>query len=272
MLENELIAFIGAGAMGSAMVKGVLSRRIVVPNQIIAADPSRDICDELVRSHEVNVTRDNVVACKEANIIVLSVKPEVLDKVFRDLSGCVGSDALVISIVAGAKLDDLIEGLSHKSVIRCMPNTPAQIGKGITVWTQSVGVSGFQHEQAVLLLESLGRQMFVDDEKYLDMATALSGSGPAYVFLFIEALVEAGVNIGFSRTVAEELVHTTVKGSVDYAMNSSKDLLELRTQVTSPGGTTEAALCCFEAREFRTIVSNAVAAAYQRSIELGKNK
>ena len=196
---------------------------------------------------------------------------EVLDKIFRSLSGSIGYDALVISIIAGAKLDDLVEGLKHKSVVRCMPNTPAQIGRGITVWTESVGVSSFRHEQTKLLLESLGRQIFVDDEKYLDMATALSGSGPAYVFLFIEALVEAGVNIGFSRTVAEELVYTTVKGSVDYAMNSSKNLSELRTQVASPGGTTEAALRCLESREFCTIVSDAVSTAYRRSIDLGEN-
>ena len=271
MLGNEQIVFVGAGAMGSAMISALLSRSIVAPNQIIAADPRRDICDELVRSYKVNVSTDNALACKEADIIVLSVKPEVLDKVFRSLSGSIGSDTLVISIVAGVKLDALVEGLKHKSVTRCMPNTPAQIGKGITVWTESVGVSSFQHEQTKLLLESLGRQIFVDDEKYLDMATALSGSGPAYVFLFIEALVEAGVNIGFSRTVAEELVYTTIKGSLDYAMNSSKNLSDLRTQVTSPGGTTEAALRCLEAGEFRTIVSDAVSAAYQRSIDLGKN-
>lgn len=271
MFGNEQIAIVGAGAMGSALINALLSRSIVAPNQIIAADPSRDICDELVRSHEVNVTTDNALACKEADIILLSVKPDVLDKVFRSLSGSIGSDALVISIVAGAKLNDLVEGLKHKSVVRCMPNTPAQIGKGITVWTESVGVSSFQHEHTKLLLEFLGRQIFVDDEKYLDMATALSGSGPAYVFLFIEALVEAGVNIGFSRTVAEELVYTTIQGSLDYAMNSSKNLSELRTEVASPGGTTEAALRCLESREFCTIVSDAVSTAYQRSIELGKN-
>ena len=272
MLENRQIAFVGAGAMGGAMISGVLSCNIVEPSQIIAADPRRDVCDELQRKYAVNATTNNIVACRDADVIVLSVKPQVLNEVSEDLSGSIGSDALVISIVAGAKLNTLVAILNHKSVIRCMPNTPAQIGMGISVWTGSVGVSSLQNEQTKTILESLGKQMYVDDEKYLDMATALTGSGPAYIFLFMEALVEAGVNIGFSKVEAEELVHTTMEGSVAYAMKSVDNISDLRSQVTSSGGTTEAALDCLESEEFRRIVSDAVAAAYQRAIELGNNE
>ncbi len=271
MLKNRQIAFIGAGAMGGAMISGVLACNIVEPGQIIASDPRRDVCDELKLKYGVDVTTNNVVACKDSNVIVLSVKPQVLNEVFKVLSGSIESDALVISIVAGAKLSTLVAGLNHKSVIRCMPNTPAQIGQGISVWTGSTGVSRLQNKQTKVILESLGREIHVDDEKYIDMATALTGSGPAYIYLFIEALVEAGVNIGFSKTEAEELVRTTVVGSVAYAMESVENVSDLRAQVTSPGGTTEAAVDFLEAEDFRTIVSNAVSAAYQRAIELGQN-
>ena len=271
MLENRQIAFVGAGAMGGAMISGVLARNVIEPGQIIAADPRRDVCDTLQRKYGVSVTTNNIVACKDADVIVLSVKPQVLNEVYEGLSGSIGSDSLVISIVAGTKLHTLVAGLKHKSVIRCMPNTPAQIGMGISVWTGSVGVSSLQNEQTKTILESLGKQMYVDDEKYLDMATALTGSGPAYIFLFMEALVEAGVNIGFSQAEAEELVHTTMEGSVAYAMKSVENISNLRSQVTSSGGTTEAALDCLESEDFRRIVSDAVSAAYQRAIELGNN-
>ena len=271
MLENQQVAFVGAGAMGGAMISGVLACNIVEPSQIIAADPRRAVSDELQRKYAIHVTTNNIVACRDADVIVLSVKPQVLNEVCEDLSGSIGSDAVVISIVAGAKLHTLVAGLNHKSIIRCMPNTPAQIGMGISVWTGTVGVSSLQNEQTKTILESLGKQLYVDDEKYLDMATALTGSGPAYIFLFMEALVEAGVNIGFSKAEAEELVHTTMEGSVAYAMKSVDNISDLRSQVTSSGGTTEAALDCLESEDFRRIVSDAVSAAYQRAIELGNN-
>ena len=153
-----------------------------------------------------------------------------------------------------------------------MPNTPAQIGQGITVWTASTGVTEIQLEMTRQVLGALGEQIFVEEENYLDMATALSGTGPAYVFLFMEALVDAGVHLGFSRHVAEQLVLQTVKGSVEYVLHSPNHLARLRNQVTSPGGTSAEALYYLEKAGFRTALSRAVWAAYQRSVQLGKGK
>jgi pyrroline-5-carboxylate reductase len=150
-----------------------------------------------------------------------------------------------------------------------MPNTPAQIGQGITVWTASDDVPAEQRRQAEIILGALGEQVFVDDEDYLDMATALSGTGPAYVFLFMEAMVDAGVHLGFSRHVAEKLVLQTVKGSVEYVLHSPNHLARLRNQVTSPGGTSAEALYFLDKAGFRTALSRAIWAAYQRSRALG---
>ena len=153
-----------------------------------------------------------------------------------------------------------------------MPNTPAQIGEGMTVWTASPSVTEIQKGHAQQILGALGVEVYVEDEDLLDVATALSGSGPAYVFLFMEALVDAGVHLGFSRQLSEQLVLQTVKGSVDYAMHTSQHLARLRNQVTSPGGTTAEAMYYLEKAGFRTAVSRAVWAAFQRSVELGKGK
>jgi pyrroline-5-carboxylate reductase len=193
-----------------------------------------------------------------------------MPQVFSGLARHIPADALVISIVAGASIDSISEGLHHQNVVRAMPNIAAQIGAGITVWTESEAVGERQHQQAESVLQALGREVFLDDEDYLDMATALSGTGPSYVFLFMEALVDAGVHLGFSRRVAEELVHHTVKGSADFVLQSPKHLARLRDQVTSPGGTSAEALYYLEKASFRTALSRAVWAAYQRSIELGR--
>jgi pyrroline-5-carboxylate reductase len=188
------------------------------------------------------------------------------------LKGKIPMGALVLSIVAGARIENIVNGLLHTSVVRSMPNTPAQIGEGITVWMASPGVSAAQREQARALLSALGQEVEADDEDQLDMATALSGSGPGYVFLFMEALVDAGVHLGFSRRVAEQLVVQTVKGSVDFYRFSPNHLARLRNQVTSPGGTTAEALYYLEKAGFRTAVSRAVWAAYQRSVALGQGR
>ena len=256
--------------MGGAMIAGLLSRKLVTPNQIVAADPHKEITARLRETHGIEVTADNVAACEDADIVVLSVKPQVLSHVFSGLANCIPAEALVISIVAGANINAIVAGLQHPSVVRSMPNTPAQIGQGITVWTESDAVVARHHQQAETVLRALGREIFVDDEDYLDMATALSGTGPSYVFLFMEALVDAGVHLGFSRKVAEELVHQTVKGSADFVLQSPKHLARLRDQVTSPGGTSSEALYYLEKAGFRTALSRAVWAAYQRSIEFGR--
>ena len=188
------------------------------------------------------------------------------------LKGAVNPSAFVLSIVAGAAIGKISRGLGHPLVVRSMPNTPAQIGEGITVWTASSGISEEQMAMTRSILGALGEEVFLEEEYYLDMATALSGTGPAYVFLFMEAMVDAGVHLGFPRRIAEKLVAQTVRGSVDY-YNQRDDpvhLARLRNEVTSPGGTSAAALYYLEKAGFRTAISRAIWAAYERSIELGK--
>ena len=210
----------------------------------------------------------------QANLVVLSVKPQRLAKVLEGLRGCIQPSALVLSIVAGASIEKISAGLGHNRVVRSMPNTPAQIGEGITVWTASAEVSEEQQEMARLVLGSLGQEIFMEEENYLDMATALSGTGPAYVFLFMEAMVDAGVHMGFPRRIAEQLVAQTVLGSVKYSLNLNQEdhihLARLRNQVTSPGGTSAEALYYLEKAGFRTALSRAIWAAYERSVELGR--
>ncbi len=154
--------------------------------------------------------------------------------------------------------------------VRC--NTPAQVGQAISVWTATPAVTPEQRAQAQAILGSFGQEVFVEDEDYLDMATALSGTGPAYVYLFMEAMVDAGVHLGFPRRIAEQLVVQTVKGSVAYYERSPSHLARLRNQVTSPGGTSAAALYYLEKAGFRTALSRAIWAAYERSVQLGKGK
>jgi pyrroline-5-carboxylate reductase len=187
------------------------------------------------------------------------------------LRGAIKPTALVLSIIAGATIDKISHGLGHNLVVRSMPNTPAQIGEGITVWTASRQVRDDQREMARQILQALGEEIFVEEENYMDMATALSGTGPAYVFLFMEAMVDAGVHLGFPRRIAEQLVAQTVRGSVDF-YRTHEDLVHLarlRNQVTSPGGTSAAALYYLEKAGFRTAISRAIWAAYERSRELG---
>ncbi|MGD0805877.1 MAG: pyrroline-5-carboxylate reductase [Anaerolineales bacterium] len=272
MLEKSKAAFIGSGVMGEAMIKGLLTGKLMDPARITAADIRPERGQELKQRYGISFAADNAAAVDGADVVVLSVKPQVLPEVMPSLQGRVPKGALVLSIIAGAKLSGIVEGLAHASVVRAMPNTPAQIGEGMTVWTSSPSVTEIQKGQAKQILGALGVEVYVEDEDLLDVATALSGSGPAYVFLFMEALVDAGVHLGFSRQLAEQLVLQTVKGSVDYAMHTSQHLARLRNQVTSPGGTTAEAMYYLEKAGFRTAISRAVWAAFQRSVELGKGK
>jgi len=175
-----------------------------------------------------------------------------------------------LSIVAGARVKAISRGLGgHEAIVRAMPNTPAQIGQGMTVWIATPAVTPAQHASARAILGAMGEELWVDDEGYLDMATALSGTGPAYVFLFMEALIDAGVHMGFSRRVAQQLVLKTMEGSVAIAKQTGQHPAILRNAVTSPGGTSAEALYQLEKGALRTIVSKAIWAAYQKSKYLG---
>ena len=272
MLERTRVAFVGSGVMAEAMIKGMLSRTLVSPAQIIAAGPRPARGAELKERYAVQPTCDNPEAVREAGLVVLSVKPQVLPHVLEELHGRLPKDTLVLSIVAGARVAAIEQGLSHPFIVRAMPNTPAQIGQGMTVWTSSSQTGPKQREQAQTVLQALGQEIYVEDEDYLDMATALSGTGPAYVFLLMEAMVDAGVHLGFPRYMSESLVLQTVKGSAEYALQTPQHLARLRNQVTSPGGTSAEALYYLEKAGVRTALSRAIWAAYQRSIQLGRGK
>ena len=258
--------------MAEAMIVGLLNQDLVKPGQIIAAGPRAVRGEQLAAQYGVRWTTDNEAASEEGDLVVLSVKPQVLGSVIPQVRGHLRRQNLVLSIVAGAPLKTLSDGMAHASVVRAMPNTPGQIGQGITVWTATDEVNAAGREKARTILAGLGEELWVDDEDYLDMATALSGTGPAYVFLFMEAMIDAGVHLGFSRRVASKLVMQTMQGSVAYARQSDRHAAELRNQVTSPGGTSAEAIYQLEKGGLRTVVSKAIWAAYQRSVTLGKGK
>lgn len=256
--------------MGEAILAAVLNRGLSTPQTIWASDAKDERRQYLQQTYQVSVTESNREAAAAGDIIILAIKPQNLPEVLPELSGRIKSGQLVLSIIAGARIDTLCKGLDHRQIVRAMPNTPAQIGEGISVWTATTEVNETQKEQAKAILSTLGREIFVADEGYLDMATAVSGSGPAYFFLFVECLVEAAVKIGLSQDTAQELVLQTMLGSGQLLQKSGKSPAELRRMVTSPGGTTAAALQQFEKGHFSELVSQAVAAAYHRAKELGK--
>lgn len=273
MFDNKKIVFIGPGVMAEAMISGLIRQEVAKPGMLLASGPGTERTQELESRYGITATTDNVSAAKQGDVVVLSVKPQRLDTVLEGLRGAIKPEALILSIVAGAPIRKISAILEHEAVIRAMPNTPAQIGEGITVWTASPAVSELQREMGQQILAALGQEIFMEEETYLNMATALSGTGPAYVFLFMEAMVDAGVHLGFPRRVAEQLVAQTVRGSVDYYTRDTDPmhLARLRNQVTSPGGTSAAALYYLEKAGFRTAISRAVWAAYERSRELGKD-
>jgi pyrroline-5-carboxylate reductase len=255
--------------MGEAMIGGLLRHKLVEPEAITAADLHPARLDEVKRLFGVRTTADNRAAVRKARIVVLSVKPQVLSTVCADLSSVLRPSTLVVSIVAGARISSMAAGLNHEAIVRTMPNTPAQIGEGMTVWTATDAVSEKQREQAGAILGALGKQLFVRDESFLDKATAVSGSGPAYVFMLMEALIDAAVHLGWSRNDAKDMVIQTVRGSAMFAERSPVHPAEMRNMVTSPGGTTADAIYQLDKGGFRTVLSKAVMAAHQRSVALG---
>ncbi len=272
MLKDLKISVIGSGAMGEAVIGGLLRRELISAEQILACDPSEERLRELQARHGVRTSHDNTAAAQWGQIVIFAVKPQQLRRVLQPLRGVLRDDALVISIVAGATIGAFAAALEHPAVVRSMPNTPAMIGEGMTVWTAAPEVSEAQRGWAGAVLGALGKAEFVDTEGYLDMATAINGTGPAYFFLMMEAMVDAGVHLGLSRRVAEELVLQTMLGSARYAIQSGLHPAQLRNAVTSPGGTTAAALSELERGGMRTVLSDAIWAAYKRSVELGKQQ
>ncbi len=267
---EKAIAFIGGGAMAEAILGGVIRQEVCAATQIRVGEPLAERRRYLSTTYGVTAVEDNADAVAEAQIVVLAVKPQVLDTVLAGLRGHVGSDVLVLSIIAGATVETIRCALGTPAVVRVMPNTPGQIGEGISVWMATPETSPVQRQVAREIIAALGQEVAVDGEHYLDMATAMSGSGPAYVFLFMEAFTDAGVHLGFSRAVAEKLALQTVRGAAIYAQESGLHLAELRNRVTSPGGTTAEALHVLEEGGLRATIADAVWAAYNRARSLGE--
>ncbi len=268
-LTGLTIATVGSGVMAEAMIAGLLRGEQVGPDQIVASHPRADRRTQLARDYGVRAVESNAGAVERADVVVLAIKPQMLVRVGPELADGLRDGQLVISIIAGATTTALSNVLRHRQIVRSMPNTPAQLGKGMTVWYATPEVSDAQRAQARALLGSLGAQLAVDDEKLVGMATAVSGTGPTYVFLVMEALIDAAVHLGFPRHVAHDLVIETLEGSTLFAKQSGLHPAELRNMVTSPGGTSAAALHQLEAGRLRTVLSEAVWAAFRRTEELG---
>jgi len=272
LLTESRIGIIGAGVMAESIIAGLVARDMLAPERITASHPRAERRAQLEKRFGITVVEANLDAALDAGLVVLTVKPQVLAPVMRQLKGNLREDQVVASVLAGATFAKLRAGLEHEALVRVMPNTPAQIGQGMLVWTSTPEVSEERMEQVRGLLGALGRELWVETEKYVDMATALSGTGPTYVFLMMEALIDAGVHMGFPRRIAEEIVLQTVSGSVEFARHSGKHMAELRNMVTSPGGTSAEAIYQMEKGSLRTIYSKAVYAAFQRTQELAKNE
>lgn len=264
-LNGTRLAFVGTGVMAEAMIAGLLDKRLVNPDQIVASHPREDRRESLVKRFGISVAESNRDAIAESDLVFLTVKPQALSNVMKQVYGRLEPRQVVISVVAGAGIEALSRGLGHGAIVRVMPNTPAQVGQGMMVWTATPDVDDEQRSKIKTVLGALGEEIFVEEEKYVDMATALSGTGPTYVFLMMEALIDAGVHMGFPRRIAEQIVLQTVSGSVEFARVSKKHMAELRNMVTSPGGTSAEAIYQMEKGGLRTVYSRAVYAAYQRT-------
>ena len=263
------LAFIGGGIMAEAILKGVLKANLSGSEDIRVGEPLSGRRQYLTEQYGIISDDSNVDAAQDAELVVLAVKPQDLTQVFGQLNGGLGPEQTILSIVAGAKVSTLAQGFGHESIIRVMPNTPAQIGQGMSVWTCAAGVQEPTRKMAQKILETVGCEIYVEDEKYLDMATALNGSGPAYVFLVIEALIDAGVYVGLPRAMARTVALQTVYGSTKLLMETGRHPAELRDMVVSPGGTTAEGLQALERAGVPGALVEAVNAAYLKSMRLG---
>ena len=264
------VAFIGGGTMAEALLGGILSSEVAVAEEIKIGEPVEARRDFLTQKYNVETFADNTKAITDAKIIIQAVKPQDFNKIPGELKISIKSNQTALSIIAGAKISTLAQNLEHSSVIRVMPNTPAQIGFGMSMWTCTPQVDVTTKEVTRAILSSVGQEIFVEDEKYLDMATALSASGPAYVFLFIEALIDAGVYVGLPRDISRTLALQTVFGSTQLVIETGNHPAVLKDMVVSPGGTTAEGLQVLELEGLPGAIVNAVKAAYQKAISLGQ--
>ena len=268
-LADRTIATVGSGVMAEAMIVGLLRGNLVTPSQVVASHPRAERRAALEEAHGIRVVASNAEAVDGADVVILAVKPQTLAKVGREIAPHLRPGQLVLSVLAGPTTGALVTTLDHDQVVRAMPNTPARIGSGMTVWYATPACTGDQRAQARALLSALGVELEVEEEKWVAMATAISGTGPAYVFLVMEALIDAAVHLGFPRHIAHDIVIETLEGSTRFAKQSGDHPAVLRNMVTSPAGTSAAAIHELESGRLRTVLSEAVWAAFRRTVELG---
>ena len=255
--------------MGEAMLAGALRNGVVSPADVAVCEIVAPRREQLGKTHNVAVTADAREAVAGADLVVLAVKPQEFPTASAGLAVGLEPGQTVVSIMAGVTISSIRDSLKHQAVARAIPNTPAQIGEGMTVWTATAAVDPSGREAISSLLSVMGPEIYVSDEKYIDMATAVSSSGPAYVFLVMEAMTDAAVHIGLRRDMAQTMVLQTVLGSARYAQTAGRALSELRAQVTSPGGTTAEGILMLEEAGVRAAFTRAIVAAHEKAKKLG---
>ena len=263
------LALIGGGFMGEAILTRLIAAGVVLPSAVTVGEPVAERRETLTRQYRVRAVEDNLAAVTDAAVVLLAIKPQQAAAVQVSLRGNLGPDTLVVSIIAGTALAALTTALDHQPVVRAMPNTPAAVGEAMTVWAAAPAVSAAQLATVRAIFGAVGSEIQVDGDRYVDMATAVNGSGPGYVFLVIEALIDAAVQLGLARPAAHELVVQTVLGAAALARDTGEHPAELRNRVTTPGGTTAAGLLAMEAGGLRAALAHGVIAAYERSVALG---
>lgn len=269
MKQANKITFIGAGNMGAAIIEGVIKSKAALPSQVSAVDIDREKLGKLRNSFGIKVSTEPARAADDTDLLVLAVKPQVIDEALESI-GDIG-DKAVLSVAAGVPIDRIRNGFGGKAhVIRCMPNTPALIGEGVAALCAGPKVKTSEMKLALKILNSVGRTVVVKDEKLLDAVTGLSGSGPAYFFMVIEALADGGVLMGLDRATAVELAAQTAVGAAKMVLETKEHPGRLKDMVTSPAGTTAHAIEVLESCGIRGAFMEAVRAATERSEELGR--
>ncbi|MBC8284237.1 MAG: pyrroline-5-carboxylate reductase [Nitrospinae bacterium] len=274
MLKNKRIGFIGGGNMAEAIIKGMISSSLIKGTHIFVSEPNKGRQTFLTSEYKVKVVKDNLDLARKSDVLIVAVKPQIIREVLNDIAGQVDAKKLVISVAAGVPISQIEEALSlgkkkKLSVVRTMPNTPAVVQEGVTAITAGKGVSKADLKMSREIFQSVGRTVEVSEDQ-IDAVTGLSGSGPAYIFMIIEALSDAGVKMGLSRDVANELTVQTVLGSAMLVRETGTSPGELKNRVTSPGGTTIAGLHALEKGSLRATLMNAVEKATLRSKELAE--
>jgi len=264
------LGLIGCGFMGEAMLSAAIQKGVVQPGDVFVAELNDERCAAVNSRYGVRATNDSAEVIAASEVVVFAVKPQEFASAAHHLQGTFRRDQTIVSIMAGVPIDKIARTLKHAAIVRVMPNTPAAVGEGISVWMATPEVDAAAREQVGAILGAMGREVHVDDEKYLDMATALSASGPGFVYMLLEAFIDAGVHVGFKRNVAEMLALQTFIGSARYAEATGKHPAQLRNEVTSPAGTTAAGLLVLESAGVRGAIIDAIEAAYERSRELGE--